>query len=171
MKKIILSLLLLAGLGLTTMAQTPTPVSNTSVIVPVYSPPVPDPVYVAPVTTVTVPVYVDRSFKMTYPAASRTVWYRVNDDWWRVTYMDNGPWLTLGYDTRGISYPIALPVLETAIPNDVVNAVVNRFNSVYDISETIGSNYQTQYLVRTLGAADGQVKTWRVNAAGIDVPQ
>lgn len=168
MKKMMLGLLLLAGIGLSSMAQK-TPVYSTSV--PVYTTST-DPMYVSPsvTTTVIVPVYTERAFRMSYPGANRPVWYRLSDDWYRVAYMDNGPWLTLGYDTRGESYPISLPVLENAVPANVVTAVLNRFNSVYDITETIGSNLETQYLVRTM-EADGMVKSWHVNAAALDVSQ
>jgi hypothetical protein len=168
MKKIMLSLLLLAGIGLTTKAQTP--VYNTSNSTPVYTTTT-DPVYVAPTTVVVVPEYTERMFRMNYPNVNRSTWYRVDDDWYRVTYWDNGPWYTLGYNTtRGESYPIALPVTENAVPSSVVDAVLNRFSSIYDITETVGSDMQTQYMVRTI-ESDGQAKSWRVNASGMDVSQ
>jgi hypothetical protein len=113
-------------------------------------------------------MYTEQSFRMAYPNASRTTWYRVNDDWYRVAYLDNGPWLTLGYNTRGESYPISLPVLQTAVPDNVVNAVLNRFGGVYDITETVGSDLQTQYMVRTIGM-DGMVKTNMVSSSGMDL--
>lgn len=173
MKRIFASLLLVAGLGMKTMAQTPVPVSNPE---PVYSttstPANPDyntnmtPMNTS--TTVVVPMYTEQSFRMAYPNASRTTWYRVNDDWYRVAYLDNGPWITLGYNTRGESYPISLPVLQTAVPDNVVNAVLNRFGGVYDITETVGSDLQTQYMVRTIGM-DGMVKTNMVSSSGMDL--
>jgi len=171
MKKIISGLLLLAGMGVSAMAQEPTPVSTKT---NVYTN-TPDssvstsgsPEYVAPVTEsrLIVPVYIDQTFRVAYPSATRTTWYKVNDDWYRVTYYDNGPWYTLGYYAlRGESYPISLPVLNNAVPQEVVNAVLNKFSGVYDITETIGSDHQTQYIVRTIDAG-GTVVTNRVNAS------
>ncbi|NCI46364.1 hypothetical protein [Sediminibacterium soli] len=170
MKKIILGLLLLAGAGIKSMAQepTPTPVSTTTTI---YTTAPDSTVYVAPVTTtVVVPMYADRAFRVTYPAATRTMWYKVDDDWYRVTYYDNGPWYTLGYYApRGESYPISLPVLNNAVPQSVVDAVLSKHSGVYDITETIGSNYQTQYIVRTIDM-NGVVHSNRVNASAEVVP-
>lgn len=170
MKKLILGLLLIAGVGLSTKAQTASlPVSNPDPV-QVYTS-TPDAVYVAPVRVgVMAPDFTDRMFRMHYPSAERTVWYRPYDNWYRVVYVDNGPWYSLGYDDRGISYPISLPVLENAIPDNVVNAVMNRFTSVYDITETIGSNNQIQYLVRTLDD-NGQMTTQHLNADAMDVAQ
>jgi hypothetical protein len=167
MKKIILGLLLLAGIGTAAMAQTPAVYTTTSTRV--YT--TPDEVYVAPATaTVVVPVYTERMFRANYPTVSRSTWYRVDDDWYRVTYVDNGPWYTLGYyAVRGESYPISLPVLQNKVPEDVVNAVMNRFTGVYDITETIGTDMQTQYIVRTIDA-NGVVVSNRVNASAADVP-
>ncbi len=165
MKKMILGVLLLAGIGINANAQTP--VYNTSTSTPVYST-TPDRVYVAPsTTTIVVPEWTDRTFRATYPNASRTVWFHDYDDWYRVAYVDNGPWYTLGYNFRGESYPISLPVLQTAVPSTVVDAVLNRFSSVYDITETIGTDLLTQYLVRTI--ENGIVKSWRVDAGAKDV--
>ena len=163
MKKILLSLLLLAGISVTTRAQTATVIVDN---------PSPNAVYVAPNGTIAVPVYLESSFRGNYPAANKTSWYRMYDgDWWRVTYVDNGPWVTLVYNTRGDNYRVSLPFLKNGVPADVVNAVLNRFSSIYDITETTGSNYQTQYIVRTMDGADGMVKSWRVNANGTDVPE
>jgi hypothetical protein len=167
MKKMILSLLLLVGIGFSSMAQTPV-YTTTS---PVYTTST-DPLYVSPTTTTTVvvPVYTERMFRMNYPSVSKYTWYRMGDDWYRVSYWDNGPWLTLGYDTRGESYPISLPVTQNAVPQSVVDAAVNRFGSIYDITETIGSNLQTQYIVRTI-EADGVAKAWYVDANANTVSQ
>jgi hypothetical protein len=173
MKRIIAGLLLIAGIGTTAMAQV-IPASNTE---PVYnttsSPANPDyNTNVTPMTTSTfvIPVYTEQTFRTTYPNASRTTWYRVSDDWYRVGYMDNGPWIFLGYNTRGESYPISLPVLQTAVPDDVVTAVMNRFGGVYDITETVGSDLQTQYMVRTLDE-NGTLSTHLVNASAMDLNQ
>jgi hypothetical protein len=168
MKKIILGLLLLAGVGTKLVAQTPAVYTNSST--PVYTTP-DNKAYATPTTTVVVPVYTERAFLSNYPNVSRTNWYRVNDDWYRVTYVDNGPWYTMGYYAwRGESYPISLPVLENKVPDDVVNAVMNRFSNVYDITETVGTDMQTQYIVRTIDA-NGTVVSNRVNASASDVPQ
>jgi hypothetical protein len=168
MKKIILGLLLLAGIGTKLVAQTPAVYTTTSTRVYTTTP---DSVYVAPATvTVVVPEYTERAFRANYPNVTRTNWYRVDDDWYRVTYIDNGPWYTMGYYAwRGESYPISLPVLQNKVPDDVVSAVMNRFNGVYDITETIGSDMQTQYIVRTIDA-NGTVVSNRVNASAADVP-
>lgn len=168
MKKIILGLLLLAGIGTKLVAQTPAVYTTTSNRV--YTTPE-GTAYVAPAATVVVvPEYTQRAFTTTYPNVTRTTWYRVDDDWYRVTYVDNGPWYTMGYYAwRGESYPISLPVLQNKVPDDVVNAVMNRFNNVYDITETIGTDMQTQYIVRTIDA-NGTVVSNRVNASAADVP-
>jgi hypothetical protein len=150
MKKIILGLLL-TGACYNLMAQTPVyTASEKEYVMPATT------VYSSP--TVIVPVYTEQSFRMQYPRANRTAWYRLNDDWWRVSYINDGPYETLVY-----------PVLENAVPSNVVDNIVDKFGSLYDITETTGSNYQTQYLVRMLDA-NGQLKTITVNASGNEVP-
>jgi hypothetical protein len=168
MKKMILGMLFTAGIGMTAMAQTAGVPVTTNPEDSLVTTTTIERMYVAPpATTVVVPVYTERTFRVHYPTASRTVWYRVNDDWYRVAYIDNGPWLWLGYNTRGESYPISLPVLQTSVPSSVVDNVTNKYASVYDITETIGSDMQTQYIVRTI--ENGEVKSMRVNAGGEQV--
>lgn len=162
MKKMILGLLFTAGIGMAATAQV-AEVKTTTTTDPLTT--TVETMYVAPAAaTFVVPVYTERAFRVTYPAASRTVWYKVDDDWYRVSYVDNGPWIWLGYSARGESYPISMPVLQNKVPEDVVNQVTNRYASVYDITETIGSDMQTQYIVRTI--ENGEVKSMRTNAGG-----
>jgi hypothetical protein len=170
MKRLLFSLLVLTGTGYTTMAQAPR-IYNLAAYNLAYNMPAPSGGYKADPTTnsfPSVPAHTEKQFKKNYPNAERTQWSRAEDDQWRVSCNNKGHWITLIYNDRGESYPLALPVLKNAVPNDVVTAMLERFNSVYDIAEVNSGVQQAQYLVRTFDA-NGQLKSWRSDAKGKEV--
>jgi hypothetical protein len=114
------------------------------------------------------PRYPENAFHKQYPNAAQSQWYRVSDDWWWVAYTEKGPWQLRAYNARGESYPIGLPILQNAVPKDVVSSVLERFSCVYDISEVRNTDQPVHYVVRTLEKS-GELKTLRVAANGKDL--
>ncbi|MBV9989463.1 MAG: hypothetical protein JO301_17415 [Chitinophagaceae bacterium] len=114
------------------------------------------------------PRYPEHAFRKQFPNAVQSQWYRVADDWWWVAYTEKGPWQMRAYNSRGESYPIGLPILQNAVPKEVVSSVLERFNCVYDISELRNNDLTIQYVVRTL-EKNGELKTIRVGSNGKDL--
>ena len=115
--------------------------------------------------TTAIPSYAAYSFKKRCPKAANAIWYRTNDDWWLVSYIDNGAARAMSYSSDGGSYPVSLPLLQNAVPADVVSAVMERFSAVYDIRAVITSETQRNYTVRTM-EKDGTLKSMKVGEDG-----
>src|SRR5437899_6916304 len=98
-----------------------------------------------------VPSYVQQSFLTTYPSAGNVRWQQSGTDWWRASYMDNGQPRNIYYNTNGTSFMVALPVMETQVPQDVQSRISSMYGpDVYDITQVRGVNGTNQYIVRTI---------------------
>ena len=117
-----------------------------------------------------VPTNVRSSFVRDYPSASNVNWSQSNE-WYHVSYLNNGQAMNTYYNMAGQTFNVALPVMETQIPADVVSRVSSTYGaSVYDITRTKGENNQDVYLVRILDN-NGQIRTERMNAEGTTVTE
>ena len=153
MKKTILSLLII-GSSLAVCAQDNNSMSNNSNY-NAYS---------------NVPVNVRTSFQRDYPSANNVNWSQ-NNEWWHVTYVNNGQAMNTYYNMKGQTFNVALPVMETQVPADVVSRISSTYGpSVYDITRTKGENDQDVYLVRILDN-NGQIRTERINGEGMAVTE
>lgn len=93
---------------------------------------------------------VQHYFTRDYPAASNVKWQQSND-WWVAGYSENGKTMHTYYNAKGNSFNVALPVLETEVPEDVVSKVVSTYGySVYDITRMRGQDSQFVYQVRLI---------------------
>jgi len=114
-----------------------------------------------------VPVNVRTSFQRDYPSASNVNWQQSNE-WWHVTYMNNGQAMHTYYNTAGLTYNVALPVIQTQVPADIISKVGTMYGpTVYDITRVKGMDNQDEYLVRILD--NGQIRTERINGDGMTV--
>jgi hypothetical protein len=115
-----------------------------------------------------VPTNVRSSFQRDYPSANNVNWSQSNE-WYHVSYMNNGQAMNTYYNNAGQTFNVALPVMETQVPADVVSRISNTYGArVYDITRTKGENAQDVYLVRILDN-NGQIRTERINGEGMTV--
>src|SRR6185503_17802766 len=121
MKKLFLSAMMLAGAYALCAQQVPT--------------------YQATDVTYQVPVVIKTNFQVTYPTATTVTWQPMND-WWYATYKDdNNRLVSIYYNTqpyyliRNETFKVALPVLNTLVPEDVITNAINKYgNSLYSIT-------------------------------------
>lgn len=117
-----------------------------------------------------VPTNVRYSFQRDYPSASNVNWSQ-NNEWYHVSYINNGQVMNTYYNMAGQTFNVALPVMETQVPADVVSRVSSTYGAnVYDITRTKGENNQDVYLVRILDN-NGQIRTERINGEGNTVTE
>ncbi|MFL5789750.1 MAG: hypothetical protein ACJ748_16940 [Flavisolibacter sp.] len=110
------------------------------------------------------PVNVRSSFERDYPSASNVNWQQSNG-WWHATYMNNGQAMHTYYNSAGLTYNVALPVIETQVPADIISKVENTYGpNVYDITRIKGQDNQDAYLIRILD--NGQMRTETMNGDG-----
>jgi hypothetical protein len=91
----------------------------------------------------TAPYSVQTNYSKEYPTAagSGSTWTQYGD-WFYTNYMANGRYTQIFYNQRGSGYSLALPVLNTYVPEYVVNGAVKKY----------GLNL---YSITTLKSADG----------------
>jgi len=112
-----------------------------------------------------VPTNVRYSFQRDYPSANNVIWQQ-SSDWWHASYMNNGQAMNTYYNSAGQTFNVALPVMETQVPADVVTKVSSMYGpSVYDITRVKGENNEDDYIVRILDN-NGQIRTERINGEG-----
>lgn len=149
MKKIFLSVIMLAGVYTLSAQQVPT--------------------YQATDVNFAVPVTIKTNFQATYPSATTVTWQPMND-WWYATYKDeNNRLVSVYYNTqpyyliRNETFKVALPVLNTLVPETVITNAINKYgNSLYSITamKPAGSeamNYQVTLI------QNGMIETVMMN--------
>ena len=80
-----------------------------------------------------VPVTIRTNFQVANPTVTQVTWMPVNNEWWYASY-DKGI-TRVYYNTqpyylepnRDASFKVALPVLNTYVPDDVIKTAINRF--------------------------------------------
>jgi hypothetical protein len=100
------------------------------------------------------PANVQNRFSQDFPAGASTS-YKWNQygDWFHTYQMNNGRLIQYFYDQRGSGYSLALPVLQSYVPENIVNSALQKYgSSLYSISmvKTNGGNeaYQVGLLQR-----------------------
>ncbi|HEU0064773.1 MAG TPA: hypothetical protein VFQ58_07070 [Flavisolibacter sp.] len=117
-----------------------------------------------------VPTNVRYSFQRDYPSANNVMWQQ-SSDWWHASYMNNGQAMNTYYNSAGQTFNVALPVMETQVPADVVTKISGMYGpSVYDITRVKGENNEDDYIVRILDN-NGQIRTERINGEGGNVTE
>jgi hypothetical protein len=113
--------------------------------------------YNAYATNVNVPMRFQTSFSAEHPDVSNAMWSQVGD-FYRATYGNNGRFNHVFYGNNGSSYSLALPVVMSYVPEEVIAKVGSMYGpSIYSINRIKTSNGQDAYLV-TL-ADNGQTRT------------
>lgn len=116
-----------------------------------------------------VPASVQSSFQREYPNATNAQWHMSND-WWHASYNNNGRLANVYYNMKGQSYSVALPVVETSIPDNVISKAAEMYGgNIYDITRMKGMNGQDVYGVRVI--ENGQSRMERINEDGSKVTE
>ena len=103
-----------------------------------------------------VPMQIRTTFQTTYPSATLVTWEPVSD-WWVASYTIDNRINHVYYNTqpyyliRNESFHVALPVLQTYVPDAVISTAISRFgNSLYDITKMKSASNVEIYNVRLL---------------------
>ncbi len=133
MKKIIFAVLLLMA-GFSLMAQNDTYTVTSTASHPAY----------------TVPHTVRVSFETAYPGITAVTWEPMNEVW-RATYNNNGRLMHVYYYPAGQSYALALPVIQTQVPETVISKAISLYgNSLYDIKMIKSANNTDVYQIHLM---------------------
>ena len=154
MKKIFLSAIMLA-IGYTLCAQEITTTTKVTTDV-----------------TYQVPVSIKTNFEATHPGVTVVTWEPVMNDWWYATYKDeNNKIVRVYYNTqpyyliRDESTKVALPVLNTFVPEAVItNAVNNYGNHLYSITAVKSTGSEDVYYVTLIKNGMSEITTMSGNA-------
>jgi hypothetical protein len=81
------------------------------------------------------PPSIQRNFQAQYPGVTNAQWQPTYNGFWRASYMQNGQWMNVNYSPRGESFMVALPVLQSSVPAEIVSKAMDLYGgNVYDIS-------------------------------------
>lgn len=124
-----------------------------------------------------VPNYVQANFQAQHPNVSNLAWDRSTADWYHGYYTDaNGRYTHVYYSTdpyynvkyypeRITGYIVALPVLQTFVPDAVITTALNQYKqNLYDITAMKGNNSTEMYVVRVND--NGELKSMWMDANG-----
>jgi hypothetical protein len=127
-----------------------------------------------------IPNYVQMNFQTQYPNASNLTWTAPTADWYHGYYSDaNGRYTHVYYSTdpyynvqyypeRVVGYTVALPVLQTWVPDAVITTATNLYKqNLYDIAAMKGNNNTEMYVVRVLD--NGELKSMYMDNSGTAV--
>jgi hypothetical protein len=102
-----------------------------------------------------------------YPSATNPVWEQ-SGNWYRATYLNNNRNMQVYYSPNGTGYTVALPVIQSWVPEDVITTALSHFgNNIYAINKVRGANGQEVYQVTLL--ENGAARTEFLNADGSSV--
>ncbi len=105
----------------------------------------------------TVPAPVQGYMQRDYPTASNIMWQQ-NGEWYHAAYNENGKFTHVYYNDRGANFMVALPVVQSFIPDGVMSKVHTMYGPmVYDVTMIKGSAMQPVYHARLIEG--GQVRS------------
>lgn len=115
------------------------------------------------------PANVQMRFSQDYPmTANNTYSWHQYGDWFHTNQINNGRSIQYFYDTRGNGYSLALPILLTYVPENIVTSALNKFgNDLYSISMVKTNDGNSTYAVNLLDR--GQMSTHYLNESGATV--
>ena len=115
------------------------------------------------------PANVQTRFSQDYPTGANNQ-YKWNQygDWYHTHYMNNGRLTQYFYDQRGSGYSLALPVLQTYVPENIVASALNKYGSnLYSISMVKTNTGNDTYVVGLLDR--GQISMHYLDESGVTV--
>jgi hypothetical protein len=118
-------------------------------------------------SSASVPPYIRANFETAYPGITVITWEPVSP-YWRASYKVNNRVTYVFYDERGNDYRVALPVIQTNVPEEVVTTAVNLYGpSVYGILKMKSADNGDVYQVRLL--ENGMTRSVWMDANGTAV--
>ena len=120
-------------------------------------------------TAPNIPPTIQYSFQNDYPNVTDAQWYQTPAGQWRVRYKNNAQDMDVYYfGTSAQSYMVALPVLQSQTPDDIVTKVKSMYGmNLYDVNRIKAANDQYVYHVRLL--ENGQVRDEWISEDGTAV--
>jgi hypothetical protein len=114
-----------------------------------------------------VPDYIRMNFETANPNITVVTWVPVNE-MWRATYKDNNRITQIYYNNTGEAYRVALPVISTHVPDEVIASAVGTYGeSLYDITKMKAADNTDVYQVRLI--ENSMPRSVWMNAEGIMV--
>jgi hypothetical protein len=98
------------------------------------------------------PANVQTRFGQDYPTGANNQ-YKWNQygEWYHSHYMNNGRLTQYFYDSRGSGYSLALPKLQTYVPENIVTSALNKYGSnLYSISTVKTNTGNDTYMIGLL---------------------
>lgn len=81
------------------------------------------------------PPMIQKNFQAQYPGATNAQWQPTYNGFWRASVMQNGQPINVYYAKNGESFTVALPVLQSSVPADIMSRAMDLYGAnVYDIS-------------------------------------
>lgn len=97
-----------------------------------------------------VPENIRADFVTNNPNAAAVTWAPING-MWQATYLHNNRLSQMYYTENGNSWMVALPVISTQVPEEVVTAAITVYgSSLYDITKMKAADNTDVYQVRLL---------------------
>jgi hypothetical protein len=98
------------------------------------------------------PANIQYHFNQDFPAGVNNQYsWNQYGDWFHTYYMNNGRLTQYFYDQRGNGYSLALPVLETYVPENIVSSALQKYGSqLYSIAMVKTNNGQNAYQIGLL---------------------
>jgi hypothetical protein len=114
--------------------------------------------------TTNVPASTRNFLTRDYPTAANPTWEQAGD-WYRATYLDNNRAMHVYYSPNGSSYLVALPVLQSWIPDNVITSALNLYgNNIYSVNKIRAANGNDVYQVNIL--ENGMTRTEYIGLDG-----
>lgn len=113
------------------------------------------------------PTYIQHSFTQSYPMAGNVTWHQATD-WYRASYMANGRSMNVYYGPNGSSYAVALPVIQSYVPEEVISWAINTHGqNLYSITGVRTSEGQDAYNVTLIENGTSRSEWVRADGSAI----
>jgi hypothetical protein len=107
-------------------------------------------------TATSVPLSTQYFLIRDYPTVTNPIWEQ-SGNWYRASYLNNNRNMQVYYAPNGTGYAVALPVIQSWVPEDVVTSAISRYgNSIYAINKVRGANGQEVYQVTLLDKGEAR---------------
>lgn len=115
------------------------------------------------------PANVQMRFNQDFPNnVNNTYTWNQYGDWFHTYYMGNGRLTQYFYDTRGNGYSLALPVIESYVPEDVIEKALNKYGSnLYSIGMVKTADGNNTYQIGLI--RDGQMSMQYLDENGVSI--
>jgi hypothetical protein len=101
-------------------------------------------------TALSVPSTTQSYLLRDYPMATDASWQQAGD-WYRANVIDNNRNIQVYYAPNGNSYTVALPVVQSWVPEEVVTSALTMYGSnIYSVNKIRGASGQDLYQVTVL---------------------